>query len=416
MQNKERPSAIVIDAGSMAGLQSARILARHGIRVTGIGDPKHPYCCSRTFQQVLDGDIGSGAFVDVLERLGPELDQPAVILATQDLVVFNLSLHRERIAPWYRMALPSHQVVETLLDKVHFYRFAQEHDLPIPPTRFLHSREDAVRAAETMRFPAILKPAVRTQLWRDHHEKAYRIPSAEALLERYETASRHADILIVQEWIEGGEDSLYSCNAYFDVESRPVATFVARKLRQWPPYTGSSCLGEECRNDVVLKETLRLFQSVGFHGLAYLEMKRDSRTGDHYIVEPNICRATGRSAIAEGGGVELHYAMYADLVGLPLPAKLEQRYTGVKWVHLRRDFQAALRQWMRREISLSDWRESWRGPKVWADFSWRDPGPFFYELVKHTGSLFSNRGRTFWRRFVLPTASQGLPRPPRSAD
>ena len=50
----------------------------------------------------------------------------------------------------------------------------------------------------------------------------------------------------------GGEDELYSCNAYFDAAGQPLATFVARKVRQWPPDIGTSASGEECRNDEVL--------------------------------------------------------------------------------------------------------------------------------------------------------------------
>jgi D-aspartate ligase len=321
-------------------------------------------------------------------------------------VVLHLSQQRQRIVPWFRVALPPHDVVEALLDKTSFYRFAQQHGFPIPPTRFLQSREDVLEAMETLTFPVVLKPGVRTERWRRFSaEKVYKASSPAALLERYQQVRGWSDDLIVQEWVEGGEDNLYSCNAYFDADSRPVATFVARKIRQWPPYSGSSCLGEECRNDEVLEQTIRLFQSVGFHGLAYLEMKRDPRTGRHFIMEPNIGRATGRSGIAEGGGVELHYAMYADLAGLPLPASLEQRYTGVKWICLRRDFQAALRKWLRREITLREWRDSWRGPRMWADLSWSDPAPFIFDAAAAARALFQARGRTFIRRFATPRAS-----------
>jgi predicted ATP-grasp superfamily ATP-dependent carboligase len=375
--------------------------------VVGIGRPNHPYCRTRACREVIYAPMTGGEFIDVLVELGPKLDQPGIILATHDLVVLHLSQQRARIAPWFRLALPAHDVVELLLDKVRFYRFAQQEGLPIPETRFLDSREDVLAAAEALRFPAVLKPAVRTERWRHNSaEKVYKVESPKALLERYDQVCSWSDMLLVQEWIEGGEDSLYSCNAYFDAHARPIATFVARKLRQWPPYAGSSCLGEECRNDEVLQTTLRLFESVGFHGLAYLEMKRDARTGRHYILEPNIGRATGRSGIAEGGGVELHYAMYADLAGLPLPAQLEQRYTGVKWICLRRDFQAALRKWLRGEITLRDWRESWRGPRIWADFSWRDPAPFIFDVLAVLGALFKARGRTFFRRFATPRADR----------
>lgn len=408
--SRELPQAFVIDAGSIAGLQSARTLARHGVPVIGIGRPNHPYCRTRACQKVIHSPIAGGQFIELLETMGPKLDQPAIILPTQDLVVLHLSRHRERIAPWFRLALPSHELVETLLDKVRFYRFALERGFPIPPTRFVNSREDLLAAMDALRFPAVLKPAIRTERWRQlSAEKVYKVESRQALLDRYEQVRDWSDELIVQEWIEGGEENLYSCNAYFDAASRPVVTFVARKLRQWPPYSGSSCLGEECRNDEVLRETIRLFQSVGFHGLAYLEMKRDARTGRHYILEPNIGRATGRSGIAEGGGVELHYAMYADLAGLPLPAQLEQRYTGVKWICLRRDFQAALRKWLRGEIRLRDWRASWRAPRVWADFSWSDPAPFIYDVLAVVAALFRARGRTFLRRFATPRADLPIP-------
>jgi predicted ATP-grasp superfamily ATP-dependent carboligase len=409
------PPAIVIDPESIAGLQSARILARHGVPVIGLGNPSLPYCRTKACQRVIPADTASAQFIEVLEDLGPKLDQPAVILAAHDRAVVHLSEHRDRIAPWFRLALPPHDVVETLLDKVRFYAFAEENDLPIPATRFLRERADAEAAAQALGFPAILKPPVRNVTWRRHTSaKVYKVESPEAFLERYDEVAGWTDELVVQEWIEGGEEDLFSCNAYFDRDSNPVATFVARKIRQWPPYIGVSCLGEEVRNDDVLRETIRLFQSVGFHGLAYLEMKRDVRTGRHYIVEPNVGRATGRSAIAEAGGVDLHYAMYADLAGVPMPVDLEQHYTGVKWIYLRRDFQAALRQWLLGEITLREWRDSWRAPRAWADFAWDDPGPFFYDLLQAARGIFGAQGRAFFRRFATP--SQKVRRVPRAAQ
>lgn len=187
---------------------------------------------------------------------------------------------------------------------------------------------------------------------------------------------------MVQEWIEGSDAELYSCNCYFNAESEPLVTFVARKLRQWPPRTGTSCLGEEIRNDVVLEETLSLFRDVNYRGLGYVEMKRDVRTGKHYIIEPNIGRPTGRSAIAEAGGVELLYTMYCDAVGRPLPENREQTYKGVKWIYWRRDLQSALYYWRRNELTLKEWWQSWRGRKGYAVFSWRDPVPFWSDLYR----------------------------------
>ena len=69
-----------------------------------------------------------------------------------------------------------------------------------------------------------------------------------------------------------------------------------------------------------------LFESVDYRGLGYVEIKRDTRSDMYAIIEANIGRPTGHSAIAERGGVELLFTAYADAVGLPLPSAREQRY------------------------------------------------------------------------------------------
>ena len=105
-------------------------------------------------------------------------------------------------------------------------------------------------------------------------------------------------------------------------------------------------------------------------------MKRDARTGRHFIIEPNIGRPTGRSAIAERGGVELIMTAYRDALGQPLPEARTQRYRGVKWIYLRHDLQASIVAFRRGELSPRGWWRSVRGPKIEAVGSWRDPLPF----------------------------------------
>jgi predicted ATP-grasp superfamily ATP-dependent carboligase len=172
-----------------------------------------------------------------------------------------------------------------------------------------------------------------------------------------------------------------------------VATFTARKLRQWPPEIGQSCLGEECRDETVARLSTELFDLVEYHGLAYLEVKRDAGTGEYFIIEPNIARPTGRSAIAEAGGVELLYTMYADALGLPLPVSAVQTYGGVKWIHVLRDLQSALFYWRRGDLTLGDWVRSIRGRKAYALFSWSDPLPFLTAVIFGIPSLLSARER-----------------------
>jgi D-aspartate ligase len=271
-----------------------------------------------------------------------------------------------------------------MMNKVSFYTYAQDKGFPIPRTCFLHNREDAEQAAKSFTYPCILKPPMSAiPGWEKNSKlKAYRVSNTDELLAVYDRYGKLAENVILQEWIEGPVSDLYSCNCYFDKDSEPVVTFIARKLRQWPPETGESSLGEECRNDVVLSESIKLFKSVKYRGLGYLEMKRDRRTGRYFIVEPNIGRPTGRSAIAEAGGVELVYTMYCDALGWPLPENRVQNYGGVKWISLRRDFQSALYHWREGTLTLKEWHLSWRGRKAYDLFSWTDLGPFLGDLQR----------------------------------
>lgn len=376
------PYAFIIGIDCITGLQSARILAQQGVPVIGLAKDPDNFCCKTgVCEKILPVNTSSEDLIVLLESLGTTLEQKAVLFPCTDMSVLTLSRHRQRLADRYHIALPDHDVVEMLMDKVHFCTYAQQNDLPIPKTFFLKSRIDAEEAANQLSFPCIMKPPIKTPTWeKNTRAKVYKIDDRKEFLALYDQCSDWADLLMAQEWIEGNDADLYSCNCYFNASSEPLVTFIARKLRQWPPETGTSCLGEECRNDVVLEASLRLFQSVNYHGLGYVEMKRDRRTGKHFIIEPNIGRPTGRSAIAEAGGVELLYTKYCDLVNLPLPANREQKYQGAKWIYFMHDIQSTFYYWRRGELTFHEWRQSLRGIKNDAVFSWKDPAPFLHHF------------------------------------
>jgi predicted ATP-grasp superfamily ATP-dependent carboligase len=360
--------------------------------------------CERVALAETDGP----GLLDALEALRRELGAPAVLYPCTDGAVLALSRGRERVLAQHHLVLPDADVVETLVDKVRFLELAARIGLPIPRTFLIHDRAQAREAAAGLAYPAVLKPPYKSPAWqRATKAKAFKVSDAAELLALHERYAAAAPVLIAQEWIEGGESELYSCNCYYGRNGSPLATFVARKLRQWPPETGTSSLGEEVRNDAVLAATLQLFDAVGYRGLGYVEMKRDVRTGRHLVIEPNVGRPTGRSAIAEAGGVELLYTMYCDATGLPLPEARVQRYGDARWIYWRHDFQAALHAWRHGQLGLREWARSWRGRKASAVFAWRDPAPGLADLGRAAGLAL---------RFAARRLRGGAPRGQGSAE
>jgi predicted ATP-grasp superfamily ATP-dependent carboligase len=100
--------------------------------------------------------------------------------------------------------------------------------------------------------------------------------------------------------------------------------------------------------------------------------------------------------------VELLYTMYCDLLNLDLPENREQQYGSAKWIHLRRDLQSALYYWRQGELTLGDWMRSWRGPKAFALFSLRDPGPFLSDGWRVARTILSTTERDR-RRWTIET-------------
>lgn len=392
---KKRPYAILIGLNSMQGLQAARILADHNIPVIAFcNDADHPNTLTNACERIIYAPSGK-EIMHHLCQLGPQFAEKAVLFPCKDGSVQFVSENREALAPYYHIALPEHNTMMMLMDKLQFYDYALSTGLPVPQTYILRSEEDAIAASKELGYPCILKPPYRTPEWSKNTSlKALKIESAEEFVEKYNHYGRWVDVMMGQQWIDGDETHLYSMNCYYDKASNPLVTFVARKLRQWPPQTGQSSLGEACRDDTVLNVSLELFGKTNYHGLGYVEFKKDARTGEYFIVEPNIGRPTGRSAIAEGGNVALLYTMYCDLTGQPLPPNRTQDYgKQVKWVHLRRDLQSALHYLRRGDITVGQWLSSMKGRKYYADFSWRDPRPFFSDVYRTAKLLLSSEER-----------------------
>ena len=395
VRSADKPAAIIIGLASMQGLQAARILAQKGIPVIALADDPDYYCCrTNVCQEIKYVDTRTDAFVELLEEMGPHFNSKPVLFPCQDENVWHLSCHRTHLSQWYHFLLPDHDVLKLLMDKSLFYKFAQEQGYPVPNTTYVHNDVEFHAVSQKLNFPCLVKPSSRTGRWSQHSAfKAYKIANKVDLIALYNVCKDWTDTLLIQEWIEGTDADLYSCNCYYNADSQPLATFVARKIRQYPPEAGESSLGAECHNDVVLEVTRDLFKKVGMRGLGYLEMKRDCHTGKHYIIEPNIGRPTGRSAIAEAGGVEILYTMYCDLLGWPLPENRTQKYTGVKWIHFTRDCASAFHYWRKGELSLAGWLKSVRGKKAYAVLSIMDPMPFFADILRTVRLLLSGKER-----------------------
>jgi D-aspartate ligase len=382
--------AIVIGLDGPTGLQTARVLAARGVPVIGYAtDGRHPCARTRACSKVIVAETRGSALIESLQALGGGATfGEAVLFPCTDGAVATLSRHRGSLPECYQFVLPPAGILDTLIDKARFAAWAETAGLPVPRTYVLQGAVDIERAAHEMTYPAVLKPAFKTRRWKTYAAaKVFRVDSMAELLLQAELCMRWADTLVVQEWVPGDDSCHYTCNCYIAKNGEPVGVFTSRKLRQWPRAGGEGCLSEPCDNPAVAALSMDLFRLAGHTGLGYVEIKHNATTGQYLIIEPNVGRPTGRSAQADASGVELLFAQYCDALGLqlPLPGRMQR---SLKWIHIRRDLQAAWHLWRRGELTVLSWMRSIQGPKVHALFSWTDPVPFWADIVRVIADAF----------------------------
>ena len=313
------PAAVVLGGGRI-GLGVVRSLAQAGLRSIVAVAAKHDMAAvSRHARQFLVRTFDGETFVEELRRLRTGMSQRGVLICTHDCPLMTLSRYRDRLAPYFSFQLPPHELLLNLTLKEPFFQLAQRGGFPVPGTVLLHNHSD-LGSLRDLRLPLCVKPNGHSRTYDDSFEKAYRIESqigARSLCERVlDTVGE----VLVQEWIEGPNDSIYFSLCCMG-RPAPVA-FTGRKGRSWRPQIGNtaSCWAAPEVAEELEDLTIRFFRQVDVtSGLASMEFKRDQRGGRFLMVEPTVGRADAQEEIAALCGINLCHVAYCDAAGLPRP-------------------------------------------------------------------------------------------------
>jgi D-aspartate ligase len=250
-------------------------------------------------------------------------------------------------------------------------RTAKANGVPAPSTSFPRSRQDVEEFLEEARFPIVLKGANPLLPFGSIKEI---IGDAKQLLTRIdEAAAAGPPNLILQEYIPGGDDCVWMCNAYFNYDSDCLATFTGKKLRQWPPHAGFATLAECAPNETVAATTRRFLKAVGYQGLVGIGYRFDARDGLYKVLDVNprisgVCRL-----FVAADGMDIARVAYLSLTHQSVPPITIP--AGRKWM-MEEDFISAFLYARQGKLTFKQWRESLRGVKEWLWLSRDDVMPF----------------------------------------
>jgi len=99
--------------------------------------------------------------------------------------------------------------------------------------------------------------------------------------------------IIVQEYIPGGMDTLYTITSYASRESEIIGYSIGHKIRQSPPEGGTIISGKVTHIDEILHLGKKLIKETGYFGISNIEFKRDSRDDSYKLMEINPISGVG---------------------------------------------------------------------------------------------------------------------------
>jgi predicted ATP-grasp superfamily ATP-dependent carboligase len=308
-----------------------------------------------------------------LEQDGPS---GAVLLPTGDEGVELIVRNQRRLTELGYLTLDyAGDVSLAMLDKARTYELAEAAGVPCPRTWTVQQLEDASRVAGEVTFPCALKP-VHSHLFARHcgPAKVFVVNDEQELRASLAGTLEVGLEMLATEIISGPDHFNWTYRTYIDKHGEPAFALTANRLRSHPIHFGTNSYVETRWNPEVAEAGLRFLRGVGLRGLAFTELKWDSRDGRFKLIECNH-RFGAAQEVVRRAGLDVAVYAYRRAAGLETQS-MEDWKEGVRLWFPARDTRAA-RDYVRAgELTWGGWMRSLVRPRVYTpSFVFDDPRP-----------------------------------------
>jgi D-aspartate ligase len=410
--NDASTPVIVLRSDSHGGLNIMRSLGRLGVPLYNIDpNPWAPAFRSRYCRGSFLWDIERRPAEESLEymfEVRRKIGRPCILIPTTDRTSLFVANHAATLAASFIFPQQRAGLVTSLASKREMFHLARRQNIPTPDAVFPSSLQDVLTFLERARFPVMLKGIDGQRLWDRTGKKMFIVRSEDKLLELYNTAEDfQSPNLMLQEYIPGGDDTVWMFNGYFNAHSDCLVGFTGKKIRQCPVHTGSTSLGICLPNQAVDRITRRFMKAIGYKGVLDIGFRYDARDNQYKVLDINPrIGATFRLFVGESG-MDVARALYLDLTGqevVPSAAK-----EGRKWIVEDLDLVSCYRYFRDGQLSVGDWLRSFRGIEEAAFICFDDPLPVAAMLVSRTQELIRRLMRTWFVQAPRHSSGRGQP-------
>ena len=306
MMSHDKPRVLVLDGMWNKTLAVVRSLGSKGFFVA-VGEKTRfatslfsKYCNRRI---IYPSPVEkSGEFLKWLENELKQYRYDVVIpteLSTQKL----LTDHLQRFSAYCKIPFANSELCMKLQDKAVLMEFARLKGVDIPRTYIVHDLADLEEVIEKIDFPAVIKPRASSG-----SRGIVYVKNKSEFKCSYESVHMNYPFPIIQEFIPKGGGAL-GVGLLLNNTSDVRASFVYRRLREYPVEGGPSTLRESIKRDDVRIIAENLLKDLKWTGVAHVEFVIDPRDLKPRLLEVNP-RFWGSLSLAIEAGVDFPYLLY----------------------------------------------------------------------------------------------------------
>lgn len=370
---------VVLGANTHGSLGIMRSLGRMGVPVHAVcSPPRGPASYSAFCKSAVVWDFAHAKPEDTISfllELAQWIGRPSILIPTWDEMAVFVAEHYDTLKTAFIYPPQSAVLARSLCDKKEMAQLARKCGVPTPEVVFPRSVGDVLEYMQTAHFPVMLKGIDGNKLKERTGKKMVIVHTPIELREMYMALEDpNEPNLMLQEYIPGGDDSIWMFNGYFNAKSECLVGFTGRKLRQTPVHTGMTSLGICLRNEVVEETTRKFMSALGYRGILDIGYRYDARDGQYKVLDINPrIGATFRLFVADNG-MDVARALYLDLTGQQVPSSALRE--GRKWF-VESDLKSCLDYHREGSLTFRRWLRSLRGIEEAGYFAWDDLGPFW---------------------------------------
>jgi predicted ATP-grasp superfamily ATP-dependent carboligase len=236
-----------------------------------------------------------------------------VLMPMEEDTLLLLARNRERFQRITRLPCAAHHHLLFARDKLKVLRRAQDLDIPTPKTFEVNRMAEAKTLSRHVEYPVVVKPRVGSgSAGLQYVTEPAQLPAA------LEQVFRSGQSPLVQERLPA-EGMGIGASFLLDHNHRVRASFIHRRLREYPVQGGPSSLRQSIIHEQARRDGARLLESLRLVGVGMVEFKIDSRDGTAKLLEVNP-RFWGSLALAINAGVNFPYLLTLLALGIDFPA------------------------------------------------------------------------------------------------